>query len=328
MSVNRPGEYRPFQAHRLEPVDRENNDEKNDERKKKVSYQGRSWQEEDEDLPIVPNYPPPKPTGRSVYADQSLLERAEAILKCFVTLEEKVAQMCFIATEAFYDRDHQNYMEQLIQKFQIGGILFTKGEFRRQSYLVERYQELSKLPLLMGNSFLHGLSFYFQDTIAVDKLASMDERKSSDLGKAVVFQNKKLGCQFQFECNKGEIGERQGRSFRNGIREAQGIVARSNMTRKIKNVEPSDPSKKSFFSSDNVQEAFGLRTINFLCVNSLEKLHEAFQNPYDAFLFNENIEKAIELIANSVRDGLVKEVDLDKMVLKCLVLKMLHFQIR
>lgn len=327
MSVNRPGDYR-LQTHRFEPIDKQNDEEKEEGKKKKVSYQGRSWQEEDEELPVAPNTPALKPTGRSVYADQALLERAENLLKGFVTLEEKVAQICFISTEAFYDRDHQSYMEKLIQKFQIGGVLFTKGEFRRQSYLIERYQELAKRPLLIGNSFLHGLSFYFQGEIPFEKLATFDERKSSDLGKAVVFQNKKLGCQFQYECSCQEIGERQSRSFRNGIREARGIVAKCTSNRKLLNLEPPDPSKKNFFSSDNVQEAFGLRTINFLSVMAIDKLLDAFQNPYDAFLFNENIEDAIELLANYIRIGLLKEADLDKRVLKVLLLKMLHFQIQ
>lgn len=331
MSINRSGDTRPQQVFRLSPIDRgDNEDDRGDKHKRKVQYRGRSWHEDDEELPVQPSAPLAQKSQRSVYADQSLVARAELFLSRFVTLEEKAAQLVFYSTEAFYDKEVQEHLELVIQKYHVGGIAFTKGEYRRQAYLIERYQTVSRTPLLFGNDFKQGLSFYFQTEISMQTLEKMDERKCSDLGKAVAIQNKKLGVHFQFDSASDphfHLGEREARSFRNGIREALGIVAREKKGPKMQMAtfeSAQNPLVSLVTRSENVQEAYGLRTAHFLTVgpeDTQEKILEALFGGVDALLVTEKVEETIATIANAVKRGKILESDLDRKVIKILLLK-------
>lgn len=351
MSVLRPGDVRPLHSsYRAERIDHgSDEDERDDQRKKKkVSYHGRSWSESDEDLPVQPTIAvveKEERKKRAVYADQALLERAEKLLVNFVSIEEKVAQLCFYHTDAFYDSAVQSHVELLIQKYQIGGLLFSKGEFRRQSYLIECYQKMAKFPLAIGNDFLHGLSFYFQEGIPTDSLEKMNERRYCDLGKAVVSQNRKLGVHFQFDCERHldaavqriELRVSQARAFRNGIREAGGIVAREKkvkekMNKKADSLPDQMPFSHFLSPGNKVQEAHSMRSLSFVDFTTVdsnfrEQLIVAFHECYDAFLLKEGIEEAISILAAEVRLGKISESELDRRLLKILLHKMVLFNL-
>jgi hypothetical protein len=350
VSIFRSDDYHPSDSIRIDPLERKHNEEDDagEKRKKKVAYKGRSWAEGEEDLPVQPQgqlaLEAGEKKGMGVYADQAQLEKAEKLLARFPTLEEKVGQLCFLQTEACYDLEVQQEVEKLIQVWRLGGLLFVRGEFRRQSYLIERYQEVSSVPLMIGNDFLHGLSFYFQGEIPMASIEKMDERRSSDLGKAVVFQNRRLGVHFQFdrelkqENEKGTVilNDAQARSFRNGIREAHGIVGkekvRNNKVSHSAKMNQAAPFLTTLVGAEHVQEAFGLRTINFLDLTGPgqddlleQKIEEALQNPFEAILLKERSSQVLQLFTQSVRNGKIKESDLDRKLVKVLLLKMLLF---
>jgi len=130
---------------RIQPVDGDRADDQPDERKRRrVLYQGRAWAETEEELPVqpaqatlsTPTKGKPR-TSAGIFANPLLLERAQALLRLMTTLEEKVAQLCFYETDAVYDAALQHEVELLIQTWQIGGVLFKKGDYKRQSYLIE-----------------------------------------------------------------------------------------------------------------------------------------------------------------------------------------------
>lgn len=341
MSVSGPSPYE--KASRLQQVDGERDDTHQDDRKRqKVLYRGRAWSESDDDLTVQPKWQEEKkPRERKsesheVFARQYLLERAKRLFAQITTLEEKIAQLIFYQTEALYDQAQLNEFETLVQKWQIGGILFSEGDYKRQSYLIEHLQGLSKTLLLVGNDFLHGLSFYFQDVFPLTTLhTKMTEQRYSDLGKAVMVQNRQLGVHFQFDRErmtdgKGiqmEMDERQLRAFRRGIRDAQGIVGkeRDNLI--------SQPSQRPLFSpiisDQQVHETAGVRTLN-LCDLShcqsrqdLEKelLEGLKSSNCGAFLLRERAPEAIQIIKEGLRSGKINESTLDRHVMKLLLLK-------
>src|ERR1700722_315453 len=125
---------------RIQPVDPDQQDDQKEGKKRRVVYQGRAWAEAEEDLPLQPSIPKTPPPSRmrksstGVYADRVLLERAQTLFNQLTTIEEKAAQLCFLETEAVYDAAIQHENELLIQTWQFGGILFHKGEDRRQAY--------------------------------------------------------------------------------------------------------------------------------------------------------------------------------------------------
>lgn len=340
---------------RVERVDADPQEEdQNNRKKRRVLYQGRAWSEEEEkNLPVQPSSseaaavtPQPEHPSVGVFADHVLLERAQELFKHLTTLEEKVAQLCFLATDAVYNARIQHDVELLIQAWQIGGILFQKGNYRRQAYLIERYQEVSKTPLLISNDFLHGLSFYLQG----DSLPKEISKKHySDLGKAVMNQNRRLGVHIQFDRERGyskiEMEEGQAKAFRKGIREAQGIVGKEKAFRQqekyafsAKNAHPllsavNESSKISnLFSNYQIQETIGFKTLTFFDgtnVNkaSLEKaLYQAFLTHYDVFLLSGNITEAIRAIMRLVHAGKISEEMIDRHVMKALIIKSLFFK--
>lgn len=332
----------PFPS-KAEQMSRDRDEEEAQKRKKrKVAYQGRSWAEAKKELPVQPRtLPSENRNRREVYANQAMLERAEKIISRMISIEEKIAQLSFFQTEASYNHEVQLEIERHIQKWSLGGLLFTKGEFRRQSYLVERYQELSATPLLIGNDFLHGLSFYFQGEIPLASLENMDERKSSDLGKAVVFQNRRLGVHFQFDRelkhlnDKGQIllNDAQARAFRNGIREAQGIVGKERARGQMfSQVAPQVPFIVPQSHTDQIQEVYALRTINFLDLTQMggesieQKICEMHHASFDAFLLKDNVMDVLQAISQGIKKGILKESDVDKRLLKVLILKLTLFQ--
>lgn len=326
---------------RLQPIDGDRQDDRPDERKRRrVLYQGRAWSETEEDkLPVQPAQPNTTPVKKAqvgVYADRILLERAQAILGQMTTLEEKVAQLCFIETEAVYNAALQHEVELLIQTWQIGGILFSRGEYKRQAYLIERFQGVAKTALLIGNDFIHGLSFYLQgDKIPQD----LSEPRFTDIGKAVMAQNRRLGVHIQFDqervVDKLSMSPSQAQAFRRGIREAQGIVGKEKAEPKMHKLAQSHSAKGNFpileFSELQVQETIGFRMLSFFDATKAkgpleEELKKAFEEHFDLFLFKGNLPEAIRALCKLVRTGKIREEEVDRRIMKVLIIKALFFK--
>ncbi len=326
---------------RVQPTDGDRQEEDaRDGKKKKVQYQGRAWEETEEELPFQPHTPeknPAKSERTGVYADRALLERAQALFQKLTTLDEKAAQLFFLVTDAIYDTDLQRDVELLIQAWQIGGILFHKGEYRRQAYLIEHYQQLSKTALLFANDFKHGLSFYLQGDPFPN---SPSQQHYNDLGKAVTVQNRRLGVQIQFDRERGEAGlpmtEEEAKAFRLGIRNAHGIVGKEKIA-----LPESSPTKSGInilsfqegaFQNGQVQETINFKTFTFFDATStpsenLEKeLLTAFKQLYDVFLCSTNISDAISTLVSLVDSGKLSDAALDRHVMKALIIKSYFFK--
>lgn len=372
MTVSRPGDCN--HVDRIQPVhgDHSEDDQQNRKRKKKVVWQGRSYTEKDDDLPInsatieqsSKNRAHPEKLDKpkespALYTDKMILEQARSRLLQFTTLEEKVASLCIMEVEATYDPLLQEELELAVQRDQIGGILFSKGEFKRQAYLIEHLQNLAMTPLLFGNDFFHGLSFYFEGNVPFDTLQNkMDEKRFADLGKAVVAQNRRLGVHFQFDrplYSHGlniMISEENIQAFRKGIRDAKGIVGKE----KKQNSKPSysQSSKKTasftppafikgnldpfnfettlapLLNEQVISETVGLRNLEFLDLTKIqanrnidEFLIEAFSHSFDAILLSQGIPETIAHICRLVRSGQIQEEEIDKKALRILLVKML-----
>lgn len=336
-------------VNRVQPVDKDRADDQQDgKHKKKVHYNGRSWKEGEEDLPLQPSIPveaPPekmrRPASSGVYANRVLLERARSIFLQLTTLEEKVAQLCFLEMEAFYNTDLQQDAELLIQAWQVGGILFTKGDYKRQGYLIEHYQNVSKTPLLFANDFLLGLSFYLQGDIFL--CDSMTEQRSSDLGKAIMAQNRRLGVHIQLDrerhAQKMSMSEKQAKAFRKGIRDAQGIVGREKggeqsdfYSHTAKSALPflSFAEAPIILSELQLQETISFKALTYFDATDKplteELLLQAFKGLFDIYFFSQNISEAIRMFCKLIRSNKIREEELDRRVMRVLIIKSLFFK--
>ena len=336
---------------RVQPIDPDRQEE-DSRKKKRVLYQGRAWGETEEELPVQPSIPqkPQNPERAhrgpaGVYVDPVILAYAEDLFSALTTVEEKAAQLCFLVTDSIYDRELQNEVELLIQTWQIGGVLFHKGEYRRQVYLTQRYQELSKTPLLFANGFAHGLSFYLQGDLLPS--GPISQRHYSDLGKAVMAQNRRLGVHVQFDRERGVVDdpmtELQAKAFRQGVRSAHGIVGKEKCPFQQESypfmVKEGFPlfslkgiSSISSTLGDNIQETIGFKTLTFFDAGPLDlgllesALQDAFKGLCDVFLFNGNIIDGIRSLARLVDSGKLSEATLDRHVMKALIIKSYFFK--
>lgn len=363
MSIYRSGDFSHIS--RIQRVEGDPSEDHSDPKKrKKVLYNGRLWSESDEDLPIdsaMLNPPKDKELVRGnsqIYADKMILEQAKKLLEKFTTLEEKIASFCFLIAEANYSSSTQEELEYAVLKHQIAGVLFTKGDFKRQSYLIDYLKGLTKCPLLFGNDFFHGLSFYFEGELPTDTLEVMDEKQFADLGKAVASQNRHLGVHFQFdrplvEDKQIKISDKHSVAFRKGIRDAKGVVGKekketgkttySQSSKKVTSFKPSyisllnngvtlsNNSLTSFFSEQIISETMGLRTIEFsnfpvLPQNiSLEKwVLDLFSKSFDGLLCSySSLNQIVEIISRLVDEGEISREEIDKKVFRILLFKLL-----
>lgn len=340
------GEFDAYR--RIEAVTDDDSDGRERRGRKKVLYQGRSWKEKEEDLPLQVQVATLEENRKNfVYADHFILEKAEKLLEQYTTLEDKIAGLLFYEIEAFYDEEMQRSVQLLIQEWKVGGLIFAKGDCKRQLYLSEYYQKLASLFLLMGNDFSHGLSFYFQGELSEEMLSVNDtfskEKYFGDLGKAVVSLNRRLGVHIQMaQHGKNNqlpmaIEKEHIQAFRKGIRDAHGIVGvRIAQENKIalsnKYAYPIFLGKQKVgttaLQENEVRGVFGLKKIDFLDLTLMpdweveqEFLNLFSQNSADGLLLPLHKKELFPLLVAVAREKKIDEKILEKKLLKILAIK-------
>lgn len=327
----------------LGPVEGDRDDTHEDgRRRRKVLYRGRSWSESERELPLHPN-PSSEETTKAkqeLHLDRILFERAKHLFARLITLEEKIAQLIFCQTLAEYDQAEQLAQEELIRRWQIGGLLFTSGEFKREAYLIEHYQKISKTPLLVGNDFSHGLSFYFQGKPHLENFqAKMTLQRYCDIGKAVMGQNRHLGVHFQMgqdrTTSKTQISLdlNQLKAFLKGVRDATGIVGRliegtlSSSTLFSAHLEYAGSGELNtlFLQQNQVHERVGHRSLKLYDFSPDKKYDDLIEvikgGKCDAILMDKNIPQAIMAIKSAVENGEITEEAIDGAVMRILLHK-------
>ncbi len=74
---------------------------------------------------------------------------ADSVL-CELSIEEKIGQLFMVAAYSNKGYEHKEYIEDLIKKHHIGGLIFFQGFPHRQVKITQHFQEVSDLPLLIG----------------------------------------------------------------------------------------------------------------------------------------------------------------------------------
>lgn len=286
-------------------------------------YRGRRWRlRKDQAMPF--RFIKYQQRPKKAFFNTSYLEKALKLLQSMTTLEEKAAQLCLYETAAVYDAERQHETLKLILGWHIGGLVFDGGELRRQDYLIQQYQESAKVPLLIGNDFVHGLSFYFGDEPFAGSINSL---QLADLGKAVVGLNRGIRVDFQFDRERGtelfDNTEEFARLFRRGIKQARGLVARTTPQKQLSGYT----TALSTHLSSQQQQRPEIKSLSVLDLTRAEisesVLLEALRKgEYHLFLCSdETIRRVITLMSAAVMKGKISEQEIDKHVLQLLYLK-------
>ncbi|MCF6349230.1 MAG: serine hydrolase [Flavobacteriaceae bacterium] len=125
----------------------------------------------------------------------------DSILKS-MTLDQKIGQLFMIQAYSNKGAKHKAFIENLIKKYEIGGLIFMQGTPQKQATLNNYYQDISKVPLLIGFDGEWGLNMRLKNTYRfpwnMTLGAIQDNQLIEQFGEQVGKHCKRLGIHINF----------------------------------------------------------------------------------------------------------------------------------
>ncbi|HEY8388877.1 MAG TPA: glycoside hydrolase family 3 N-terminal domain-containing protein, partial [Parasegetibacter sp.] len=119
-----------------------------------------------------------------------------------LTEDQRIAQLMVIRAHSNLGESHINQVTELIEKYNVGGLVFFQGGPVRQANLTNYYQSLAKTPLLICIDGEWGLGMRLDSVINFPRQlmagAVNDAAIVYEFGKAVGEQCKRLGIHVNF----------------------------------------------------------------------------------------------------------------------------------
>ncbi len=116
-----------------------------------------------------------------------------------MSLDEKIGQLFMVDV---FSKDPRADIENLIKKYHIGGIIFSKGGPLQQAHLTNKYQELSQTPLMIAMDAEWGLAMRLDSTYAfpwnMTLGAVKDKNTVKDVARQIAKHNKLMGVHINF----------------------------------------------------------------------------------------------------------------------------------
>ncbi|MFH4965239.1 glycoside hydrolase family 3 N-terminal domain-containing protein [Gaetbulibacter sp. M235] len=119
-----------------------------------------------------------------------------------LTLKEKVGQLYTVQVYSNQDEKAKNTLVELIKDYNIGGVIFSKGDPVSQAKLDNELQSLSKIPLLVSMDAEWGLSMRLDSTFTFPWNMTLGAVKNNKLieqtGRQIGEHCKRLGVHLNF----------------------------------------------------------------------------------------------------------------------------------
>ncbi len=116
--------------------------------------------------------------------------------------KKRIAQLFFIRANTNQGEAFQDSIAKVIRKEQIGGIVFFQGGPVRQANLINKYQKLAKVPLLIAMDAEWGLGMRLDSTISypfqMTLGAIQDNTLIYKMGQKIAWDFKRMGMQMNF----------------------------------------------------------------------------------------------------------------------------------
>jgi beta-N-acetylhexosaminidase len=116
--------------------------------------------------------------------------------------DERITQLFMVAAYSNKGKEESAKISDLVNKYQIGGIIFFQGELGKQAELTNWYQSLAKVPLWVGMDAENGLGARLEQTISYPRQimlgAIQDDELIFQLGKQIGIECKRLGVHVNF----------------------------------------------------------------------------------------------------------------------------------
>ena len=115
---------------------------------------------------------------------------------------EKIGQLIMVAVHHNNNEYQKKEIKKLIQKYNIGGLIFFQGSPHKQAKLTNYYQSLAKTPLLVALDAEYGLAMRLDSTVKYPMQmmlgAVKNEKLIYDMGVHVAKQLKQIGTHINF----------------------------------------------------------------------------------------------------------------------------------
>lgn len=119
-----------------------------------------------------------------------------------LTADERIAQLIVVAAFSNRGPDHAEEIRKLIKEQKVGGLIFLQGGPVREAELINDYQSLSKVPLLIAMDAEWGLGMRLDSTISFPYQMALGAIRDNTLiyqmGAEVARQMKRAGIQVNF----------------------------------------------------------------------------------------------------------------------------------
>ncbi len=131
-------------------------------------------------------------------------DKVEWVSQMFSSLntEEKIAQLIMVPVYSNKDQVHIDSISRLVTTHKIGGMIFFQGGPVRQANMINRYQQESKIPLMVSIDGEWGLAMRLDSTVRFPYQMALgaiqDNSLIYDMGKEIASQTKRAGLQVNF----------------------------------------------------------------------------------------------------------------------------------
>ncbi len=115
---------------------------------------------------------------------------------------EKIAQLLMVRAHTNLGQAYSDSVAKVIKRERLGGVVFFQGGPERQAELTNRYQELSKTPLLVAMDAEWGLGMRLDSTVSYPYQMTLgaiqDNQLIYEMGRQIAKDFKRLGMQINF----------------------------------------------------------------------------------------------------------------------------------
>ena len=119
-----------------------------------------------------------------------------------MSIDEKIGQLFMVQAYSNLDQKHEDFITEMITKYHVGNLIFMQGTPEKQAVLNNKYQTLSKLPLMIGFDGEWGLDMRLQNTYKFPWNMTLGAIKNDSLikqfGEHLGMHCKRLGIHINF----------------------------------------------------------------------------------------------------------------------------------
>src|ERR1700761_1572871 len=116
--------------------------------------------------------------------------------------KQKIAQLFFVRAHTDKGKKYEDSVAEVIQNQQLGGVVFFQGGPVRQAELINKYQKLVNVPLMIAMDGEWGLGMRLDSTISYPYQMTLGAIQNNDLifkmGQQVAYDFKRMGMQMNF----------------------------------------------------------------------------------------------------------------------------------